>query len=144
MSAWGGIVGFSSGISRICRNFFIKFVDFFGIMRIINTRMGMQKIKNSGSDPLADLQGRKVIVGAKQIKKALAAGQTNQVFLAENADPALTEPIAALCRAHNAVCVWVPDMTVLGHACGIEVGAAAAAVVSKLDSSGFSVEYKAT
>ncbi len=115
---------------RKCRNFFIKFVDFFGIVRIIDIRMGMQKMKITGSDPLADLQGRKVVVGAKQIRKALVAGRTNQVYLAENADPALTEPIEALCREHNAICVWVPSMTALGHACGIEVGAAAAAVVS--------------
>lgn len=83
----------------------------------------------SGSDPLADLRGRRVIVGAKQLKKALLTGRANQVFLAENADPALTQPIAALCRDHHVPFLWVPDMTKLGHACGIEVGAAAAAVV---------------
>ncbi len=100
-------------------------------MRIINIRMDTQKcMKDTGSDPLADLQGRKVVVGAKQLKKALATGRTNLVFLAENADPALTEPIEALCREHGAACVWVPDMTALGHACGIDVGAAAAAVVA--------------
>jgi len=79
-------------------------------------------------DPLADLRGKKVIVGAKQLKKALAAGKVNLVILAENADPALTEPIEKLCLENQIHCVWVPSMTDLGHACGIDVGAAAAAV----------------
>ena len=88
-----------------------------------------KSIQDSGSDPLADLQGRRVIVGAKQLRKALANGQANLVFLAENADPALTEPIEALCLKHQVKYVWVRHMSELGHACGIDVGAAAAAVV---------------
>ena len=80
-------------------------------------------------DPLANLQGRNVVVGAKQLKKALAAGKVNLVILAENADPALTEPIEKLCLGNQIHCAWVSSMTELGHACGIDVGAAAAAVV---------------
>jgi len=85
-------------------------------------------------DPLADLRGRKVVVGAKQLRKALVTRQANQVFLAENADPALTEPIEALCLQNNVKFAWVPSMVDLGHACGIDVGAAAAAVVCERDS----------
>lgn len=99
-------------------------------MFIIYIRMDTNKrIEKAESDPLADLRGRKVVVGIKQLKKALKTGQANQVFLAENADPALTEPIEALCLANNVNCAWVPSMADLGHACGIDVGAAAAAVV---------------
>ena len=98
-------------------------------MRIIYIRMDTRKsIKSVGSDSLAGLRGRKVIVGVKQLKKALAAGRANQVFLAENADPALTEPIEALCREYGVTCAWVASMADLGRACGIDVGAAAAAV----------------
>ena len=81
------------------------------------------------SNILADLQCRNVVVGAKQIQKALRAGRANQVFLAENADPALTEPIEAMCRDNHIQYAWVCSMAELGRACGIEVGAAAAAVV---------------
>lgn len=99
-------------------------------MFIIYIRMDTNKpIEKAESDPLADLRGRKVIVGIKQLKKALNTGQANQVFLAENADPALTEPIEAMCLEHKIQCAWVPSMVDLGHACGIDVGAAAAAVV---------------
>ena len=71
----------------------------------------------------------KFVVGAKQLKKALNNGTANYVFLACNAHPAVTEPIAALCQLNNVDFAWVRSMTDLGHACGIEVGAAAAAAV---------------
>ncbi len=75
------------------------------------------------------MRGKKTVVGAKQLRKALEKGTAQQVFLAENADPALTEPIADLCRTYQVECAWVPSMTDLGKACGIDVGAAAAATI---------------
>ena len=71
--------------------------------------------------------GKKMVVGAKQIRKGLTAGRFSQVYLARNADPAITEPLEALCRQHNVKYTWVKSMLDLGRACGIEVGAAAAA-----------------
>ena len=76
-----------------------------------------------------ELAKYKFIVGAKQLKKALKNGTAHRVFLACNADPAITEPIAALCQHNGVAYAWVKSMTDLGHACGIEVGAAAAAAV---------------
>ena len=78
---------------------------------------------------LADLPRNRIVVGAKQLKKVLKAGQANQVYLASNADPAVTEPLESLCRQLQVAYVWVSDMKTLGSACGIEVGAAAAASV---------------
>jgi len=75
------------------------------------------------------LANHKFVVGIKQLKKALKNGNACHVFLACNADPAITEPIAALCQQNNVDCAWVKSMTDLGHACGIEVGAAAAAAI---------------
>jgi len=75
------------------------------------------------------LANHKFVVGIKQLKKALKNGNASYVFLACNADPAITEPIEALCRQSNVDYAWVRSMTDLGHACGIEVGAAAAAAV---------------
>jgi len=79
---------------------------------------------------VARLGSHKHVVGAKQIRKALHGGTARQVFLASNADPAITEPIEALCQRNNVEYAWVRSMLDLGHACGIEVGAAAAAVVA--------------
>ena len=86
------------------------------------------RIPKCGSLP--DLTCDKVVVGAKQLKKALLSGRTKQVYLAENADPAITDPIAELCRQNSIMPIWVSSMADLGQACGIEVGAAAAAVVN--------------
>ena len=79
---------------------------------------------------LPELSGEGVVVGAKQLRKALKAGRNvRRVFLAKNADPALTEPLEALCHDNRIECAWVRSMSELGRACGIEVGAATAAVV---------------
>lgn len=72
---------------------------------------------------------RKVVVGAKQLRKALAAGKVFRVYLAENADPAMTEPLVALCQQNDVEFAWVRSMADLGRICGIEVGAAAAATL---------------
>ena len=107
-----------------------KFVDFLKIKRIISSCMDTNnygKIPKCGSCP--DLTGFRVVVGAKQLKKALNKGVVQQVFLAKNADPAITEQLELQCRQMNVPAVWVASMADLGRACGIEVGAAAAAAV---------------
>lgn len=78
---------------------------------------------------MAILAKHKVLVGAKQIRKALEKDAALVVFLARNADPAITGPIEAKCIAHQVSCAWVASMADLGKACGIDVGAAAAAAV---------------
>ena len=78
---------------------------------------------------LRNLTGKKLVIGAKQLKKALHDGSAKQVFLARNADPAITEPILALCQRYSIPVLWVKTMKELGQACGIEVGASASAVI---------------
>ena len=78
---------------------------------------------------LQSLPAKGIVVGTKQLKKAVKAGRARYVFLAENADPYVTEPLEALCTANHIQFTWVPSMAELGRVCGIEVGAAAAAVV---------------
>lgn len=70
-----------------------------------------------------------VVVGVKQLRKALATSKVKCVYLAKNADPSMTEPIEALCQRNQVDYAWVRSMTDLGNACGIEVGAAAAATL---------------
>ncbi len=80
---------------------------------------------------VAQIGSRRVVVGAKQIRKILASNVPCRVFLASNADPALTEPLAQSCRDQKIPFAWVRSMSELGSACGIEVGAAAAAAVGE-------------
>ena len=86
-------------------------------------------IKDEYGASLAELSNRKVLVGAKQIRKAINSQRVSKVLLAQNADFVLTDALEALCLQNHIPCAWVPNMTELGHACGIEVGAAAAAIV---------------
>ena len=80
-------------------------------------------------ESVAIMPGEKVVVGAKQLRKALNRGDAKRVYLAQNADPAITDPLAKLCKENRITCTWVKSMTDLGQACGIEVGAAAAAII---------------
>lgn len=78
---------------------------------------------------LQDLKTAKRVTGAKQVTRALKNGNARQVFLAENADPRVTEPVASLCEECGVAVEIVPSMEALGTACGIAVGSAVAAVV---------------
>ena len=73
--------------------------------------------------------GEKVVVGAKQLKKALRDGRVQRAYLAQNADPAITESLALLCNDSQIEYSWVHSMKELGQLCGIEVGAATAAII---------------
>lgn len=84
-------------------------------------------IPNCGEMP--DFGSRRVVVGAKQLKKAILNGTAQEVFLAANADPAITGALEELCSQRGIPYSWVRSMSELGRACRIEVGAAAAAVV---------------
>jgi len=77
----------------------------------------------------SELAGKRTVVGAKQLRKALSSGAARRVYLALNADPAITEPIEALCQENRVAYAWVKSMSELGQACGIDVGAAAAAAL---------------
>lgn len=83
-----------------------------------------------GTGELEDLQDHRFIVGTKQLRKRLERGGVRKVYLAKDADPAITAPLEQLCIRTGAVYVWVERMLDLGRACGIEVGAAAAATVA--------------
>ena len=78
---------------------------------------------------LTDLKTAKKVTGAKQVTRALKNGAARRVYLADNADPRVTEPVADLCQEHGVEAVHVPSMTALGAACGIAVGSAVAAIV---------------
>lgn len=69
------------------------------------------------------------VIGIKQVAKAVKHGNVRQVFIAEDAEKRIVEPIEMLCREHNVPREQAASMKELGQACGIEVGAAAVAVL---------------
>lgn len=78
-----------------------------------------------------DLTDGQFVVGAKQLRKMLNAGRAKAVWIAKNADPAVTEPLIALCESCGVAYDLHYTMQELGKLCGIEVGAAAAASVKQ-------------
>ena len=81
---------------------------------------------------MTEIRKNNTVVGAKQLKKALRNGRILSAYLAEDADPAVKEPIALECSSQMIPLTWVKSMAELGRACGIDVGAAAAATVKPL------------
>ena len=78
---------------------------------------------------LEELKTGPIVVGLKQLRKALRDGTARKVFLARDAEGRLTGPIEDQCREAGIEVSWVETMTELGAACGIDVGAAAAALL---------------
>ncbi len=79
---------------------------------------------------LTELSSNPGVVGAKQVRRAVENGAAKKVFLADNADPRLTEPLAQLCKEKGVEVESVPTMKELGKACGIAVPAAVAAILA--------------
>ena len=78
------------------------FVDIYKKMRIISNCMDTQKDtpqEMSRAALMAACKGRKMIAGARQLKKALASGKVQAVFLALDADPGMTEPLRLCARS---------------------------------------------
>ncbi len=72
------------------------------------------------------------VTGVKQSSRAVRSGLARQVFLAYDADPALTGPLEELCRQKDIPFSTQYTMAELGQAAGIQVGAA---VVTALENS---------
>ncbi len=70
-------------------------------------------------------------IGTKQTVKAVQLGHAKTVFIAEDAEPHVSQPLVALCKEKEIDIVWVKSMHELGKACGIDVGAASAAIIKE-------------
>ena len=78
---------------------------------------------------LRKLETAKRVVGIKQVKRAILSGDAVTVFLAEDADPAMTEPLQALCEERSIETIRVESMQKIGRVCHIAVGSACAAIL---------------
>ena len=69
-------------------------------------------------------------VGAKQTLKALESGKASVVYLARDAEARITGPVARKAGDLGVELIYVETMRELGRLCGIEVGAASAAIIA--------------
>ncbi|MPM28998.1 Ribosome-associated protein L7Ae-like protein [bioreactor metagenome] len=72
-------------------------------------------------------------IGSKQTVKGICSGRVASVFLAEDADSHVIQPILQLCIEHQLPTIRVESMLILGNACGIQVGAAAAGIIRETE-----------
>lgn len=78
---------------------------------------------------LENLQHEKKTIGIKQTGKALKQDKVKVLYIAEDAEPHLTQQLVQLAKEKNIEIITVDSMKRLGKACEIEVGAAAAATL---------------
>lgn len=70
-------------------------------------------------------------VGSKQTVKALKKHLAKVVYVADNADRRVVEPIIAICEEKQIPFIRVDTMKNLGKACSIKVDCAAAAILEE-------------
>ena len=69
------------------------------------------------------------VIGLKQTMRAVKRRQAKAVYVAEDAERKITEPLFELCSEKNVLTVAVPSMKELARALGVEVETAAAALL---------------
>ena len=78
---------------------------------------------------ITELASKEKVIGVKQSRKAIRDGRAKRVFLACDADPAITDPVAENCQALGIPVDDADTMAQLGHACRITGGASVVAVL---------------
>ncbi|MDP4092389.1 MAG: ribosomal L7Ae/L30e/S12e/Gadd45 family protein [Bacillota bacterium] len=78
---------------------------------------------------LDSLKNRNKTIGVKQTLRAAEDGLAASVFIAADADPKVVSKLKEICETSKIEIIYAENMKVLGKACGIDVGAAAAAVL---------------
>jgi large subunit ribosomal protein L7A len=74
-------------------------------------------------------QAKEFIVGTKQTVKALKSGKANELIVADDADPNITNKVVEIALENDIPVHHVDSMKKLGKVCGIHVGASAVAVI---------------
>ncbi len=74
-------------------------------------------------------EARRKVVGTKQTYRAVENGEARTVFVAEDAEDKVKEPVVQLCQEKGIEWHYAGSMAELGEQCGIKVGAASAAVI---------------
>jgi large subunit ribosomal protein L7A len=74
-------------------------------------------------------QAHKIIVGTKQSVKALMNNEVKEIIVAEDAEERITAKVIQTAEERQVPLAKVSSMKMLGKACGIEVGAAAVAII---------------
>ncbi|MED3561243.1 50S ribosomal protein L7ae-like protein [Bacillus xiapuensis] len=75
------------------------------------------------------LRASKVIIGTKQTEKALKNGHVQELVIAQDADPKVTESVINQALKMNVPILYVDSAKKLGKACRVDVGASTVAII---------------
>lgn len=78
---------------------------------------------------ITELQEKKLVVGLKQVRKAIERDAAEKLYLAQDADCDLLRPLIDVAESKGIAVTYVETMRELGTACRLEVGSAACAVL---------------
>ena len=76
----------------------------------------------------SQLKTAKKVCGIKQAKKAVKTGVAKTVYVAQDCDPKLVDPLLEHCRHISIPIVEVNTMEELGNLCELDVGCAIAVI----------------
>jgi large subunit ribosomal protein L7A len=77
-------------------------------------------------------QCRKFVVGRKQVLKAIMADETEEIYVALNAEQKIIRDVMDAANNKGIKVNTVPTMKELGLGCKIQVGAACAAIIKEV------------
>lgn len=72
---------------------------------------------------------KRIVIGKKQTLRALARDEAEKIYISKDADLHVTKPIEDVCEEKNIEIIYFDNMKELGTSVGINVNAAAAAVL---------------
>jgi large subunit ribosomal protein L7A len=78
---------------------------------------------------LKKFEEKKIVIGKKQTLRALSKDDAKLIYISRDADIHVTKPIVDACKDKNVEIIYFDNMKDLGSECGIDVNAAAAAVL---------------
>lgn len=74
-------------------------------------------------------EAKRKLIGTKRAYRALKEDEVLVCYVAKDAEPRVIEPLCRHCIENGLEIVYVDSMKQLGRYCGIDVGAAAAAIL---------------
>ncbi len=80
---------------------------------------------------MTNIKGGELRIGLKASMRAVKEGCVSKLFVAEDAQKNLTQPLVALAEASYIDTEYIASMKALGRLCQIDVGAAAAVIIKK-------------
>ncbi|KAF5048142.1 Ribosome-associated protein L7Ae-like protein [bioreactor metagenome] len=72
---------------------------------------------------------KRIVIGKKQTLRALTRDEAEKIYISKDADLHVTKPIEDVCKEKDIEIIYFDNMKDLGTSVGINVNAAAAAVL---------------